>query len=89
MFGIGAWILKRIVAEGPKRFIAIACWAIAGVALFSGWHYTGSLGDAFHLETFVFRVVCGLVLTVIFAFRGFAPAVWTHALYDLWAMLLS
>ena len=33
-----------------------------------------------------YRAVCGLVLTGIYAFRGFAPAVWTHVLYDVWAM---
>jgi hypothetical protein len=24
----------------------------------------------------------------IYAFRGFAPAVWTHALYDVWVLVL-
>ena len=43
---------------------------------------------AFVLQTFVFRAVCGLILTAIYAFRGFAPAVWTHALYDVWVMVL-
>lgn len=32
-------------------------------------------------------MTCGLVLTAIYAFRGFAPAVWTHALYDVWVMV--
>jgi outer membrane receptor protein involved in Fe transport len=27
-----------------------------------------------------------VVLTAIFVFRGFAPAVWTHVLYDVWVM---
>jgi hypothetical protein len=57
-------------------------------AVFAGWHYVGALGDPWSVQTFVFRAVCGLVLTAIFAFRGFAPAVWTHALYDVWVMVL-
>jgi len=48
----------------------------------------GALGDGFSIESFVFRTVCGLVLTAIYVFRGFAPAVWTHALYDVWVMVL-
>jgi hypothetical protein len=87
LFGIGAWVLKRAMGDGPKRFVAIVVWAVVESAVFSGWHYFGSMGDKFELESFVFRMVCGLVLTTIFGFRGFAPAVWTHALYDLWAML--
>lgn len=88
LFGSGAWLLKRLVATGPKRVLLTVLWAFVGAAVFSGWHYVGALGDPFNLQSFVFRAVCGLVLTTIFALRGFAPAVWTHALYDLWAMLL-
>jgi hypothetical protein len=88
LFGVGAWLLKRIAGEGPPRILAIVTWALIESAVFSGWHYVGST-EHFALDSFVFRAVCGLVLTTIFAFRGFAPAVWTHALYDLWAMLLQ
>ena len=55
-------------------------------AAFSAWHYVGPLGDPFELRSFVFRWVCGLVFTLIYVFRGFAPVVWTHALYDIWVL---
>ncbi len=64
-------------------------WGIAESLAFSAWHYTGALGDGFEMSSFVFRAVCGLILTAIFAFRGFAPAVWTHALYDVWVMIFE
>ena len=35
---------------------------------------------------FALRVL-GLVLTLIYATRGFAAAVWTHALYDVWVLV--
>jgi hypothetical protein len=90
LFGGGAWLLRRLFAEGrAKRWAATAAWAVASAVIFSGWHYVGALGDSFDLATFVFRAVCGLVLTTIFALRGFAPAVWTHAIYDVWVMLLG
>ena len=54
---------------------------------FSAWHYVGDLGEPFELRSFVFRAVCGLLFSVIYAFRGFAPAVWTHTIYDVWVLV--
>lgn len=89
MFGIGALVIRKTVPSGPKQIILLIGWALVESLTFSAWHYVGALGDPFNLQSFVFRAVCGLVLTAIFAFRGFAPAVWTHALYDVWAMVLN
>lgn len=86
-FGVAALVVRKMAGSGAKTFVILACWALVEAAVFSGWHYVGALGDGFNLQSFVFRAVCGLVLTAIFAFRGFAPAVWTHALYDLWVMV--
>jgi hypothetical protein len=88
LFGLGALVLRRLLGEGTKRVVAICAWAICAAMVFSGWHYVGDLGDSFQLSSFVFRAVCGLTLTGIYALRGFAPAVWTHALYDIWVLVL-
>lgn len=87
LFGAGVFVLKRLFGKGPRTMAMIVGWAIASAMIFSGWHYVGALSDRFSLQTFVFRAVCGLVLTAIYGFRGFAPAVWTHALYDVWVMV--
>lgn len=87
-FGLGALLLKAVFGPGLRRIVLTLLWAVVAAAGFSAWHYVGSLGDAFDVQSFIFRAVCGLVLTAIFVFRGFAPAVWTHALYDVWAMVL-
>ena len=55
--------------------------------IFSAVHYIGPMSDSFQLPSFLFRLVLGLVLTLIFATRGFAAAVWTHALYDVWVLV--
>ncbi len=89
LFGVGAWLLRKLYGPGFKSAALSALWAVVAAAAFSGWHYVGALGDPWNLGSFVFRTVCGLVLTAIFAFRGFAPAVWTHALYDVWVMVLG
>ena len=90
LFGLGLPLVRSLfhAKQGTRRLVSWLCWASLCAALFSGWHYVGEFGDAFELKSFTFRWVCGLVFTVIYAFRGFAPAVWTHALYDLWVIVL-
>ncbi|MEM9695632.1 MAG: CPBP family glutamic-type intramembrane protease [Myxococcota bacterium] len=85
LFGGGLLGLRLLFGTLPRIPLAFA-WAVICAAIFSGWHYIGPLADGFRMDTFIFRAVCGLVLTAIFRFRGFAPAVWTHATYDVWAL---
>jgi hypothetical protein len=89
LFGLGALAIRAMKPAGAGRLGLLVVWALVESACFSGWHYVGPMGDPFQLQSFVFRTVCGLCLTAIFALRGFAPAVWTHALYDIWVMVLS
>lgn len=90
LFGLGARLLLLVlgIGKGAKRSLYVAGWAVLAAAVFSGWHYVGALGDPFDARSFVFRWVCGMVFTLIYAFRGFAPVVWTHTVYDLWVMVL-
>lgn len=89
LFGVG-WRVVTLLFPLPivaKKLLVQLVWALVCAAVFSGWHYVGSLGDAFDLRSFVYRAVCGLVFTAIYRFRGFAPAVWTHTLYDVWVLV--
>jgi hypothetical protein len=71
------------------RAIAVMLgWCIVAAAIFSGVHYLGPLGDAFKPTTFTFRLVLGVILTLIYWTRGFAAAVWAHMLYDVWVIVL-
>jgi hypothetical protein len=90
LFGLGAKLLQLLfpISVPLKAALFSAGWAAIAAAVFSGWHYFGALGEPFEARSFVFRWVCGLVFTVIYVFRGFAPAVWTHALYDIWVLVL-
>jgi hypothetical protein len=99
LFGLGAkalvWLFARqhmgLVERSPglslKSALIMLVWAIVSAAVFSGVHYIGALRDAPDLQSFVFRMVLGLALTLIFVTRGFAAAVWAHALYDVWVMV--
>lgn len=86
LFGGGAWLIRTMEGFGPTGLTMQLGWALLCAVAFSGWHHLGPSGESFDLAVFVYRTVCGLVLTAIFAMRGFAPAVWTHVVYDLWAM---
>ncbi len=100
LFGLGAkllvWLLGPSHAALPgaaprlslRSGLIMGVWALACAALFSEMHYLGPLGDHFELRSFVARAVLGLALTLVYAGRGFAAAVWTHALYDMWVLVL-
>ena len=89
LFGLGLRCLKVLwPARSWWRKAAQALgWAVCCAALFSAWHHFGAFADTLDGRVFVFRMVCGLVFTLIYATRGFAPAVWTHVVYDLWVLV--
>ena len=89
LFGLGSKIVLWAfgAGSGPKRLLYTSSWAALSALAFSAWHYVGEFADVFEPRSFVFRAVCGLVFVAIYAFRGFAPAVWTHALYDIWVLV--
>jgi len=86
LFGLGAFLISRMFKGWRALGLEIG-WAIVAAAAFSTVHYLGPLSDSFKLGSFVFRLTCGLVLTVIYRLRGFAAAVWTHAIYDIAVMI--
>jgi membrane protease YdiL (CAAX protease family) len=87
LFAFGFKALELLFPMTPwQKGAGKIAWAVVTALLFSLWHYVGPLSDPLDVRSFVFRWTCGLVFTAIFVFRGFAPAVWTHALYDIWVM---
>jgi hypothetical protein len=88
LYGLGRRVVLAMMPEAlpGQRLMASLAWAASSAVIFSGWHYLGQFGEPFELRSFVFRWVCGVVFTVIYVFRGFAPVVWTHALYDIWVL---
>ena len=66
-----------------SRISAELIVAPIAATVFSLAHYLGPLGDHFTLTSFVFRALAGLWFTLVYRLRGFAVAVYAHALYDL------
>jgi membrane protease YdiL (CAAX protease family) len=77
--------LARLVFR-PRWAAALA--VLGAALLFSLAHYVGSYGEPFLLYSFAFRWAAGLVFTLLYAARGFAVTAYTHALYDLWTLLV-
>jgi hypothetical protein len=55
----------------------------AGALIFSAFHYVGQFGEPLRLNSFVFRMVAGLMFSGLYVLRGFGITAWTHALYDI------
>ncbi|MET0794840.1 MAG: CPBP family glutamic-type intramembrane protease [Polyangiaceae bacterium] len=89
LFGLGLRLVLGLIGSVSRfqRALVALAWALATSVAFSAWHYVGDLGEPFELRSFVFRAVCGLAFTAIYSFRGFAPAVWTHTIYDAWVLI--
>jgi hypothetical protein len=70
-----------------SRVTAGTIAVILGAILFSAFHYVGSLGEPFRIESFVFRAVAGVAFSAMYLLRGFGITAWTHALYDVAVLL--
>jgi membrane protease YdiL (CAAX protease family) len=71
-----------------RRWVATGFAFLASAILFSAAHHVIG-GEPWRLGVFTYRVLCGLIFAVIFQTRGFAVAVYTHALYDVFVLLVQ
>jgi uncharacterized membrane protein len=62
--------------------------AVGGALVFSLFHYIGEYGDKWELASFTYRAIAGLVFSGLYLTRGFGITAWTHALYDVYVMVL-
>jgi hypothetical protein len=79
------WLGQK--AFGLGRAANIAQAFLISSALFSAAHHVIG-GEPFHVGVFTYRLLCGLVFATLYEVRGFAVAVYTHALYDCFVLLL-
>ena len=81
-----AVLLEKVL--GLNRWIAVTVALLVSAVLFSAMHHIPPYGDPFTISVFTFRVLAGVFFGLVFWFRGFAVAVYTHALYDLYVLLV-
>lgn len=73
---------------GGTRLLTGAIAAVVGALIFSAFHYVGAYGDPFELASFTYRAIAGLAFSGLYLTRGFGITAWTHALYDVYVMVL-
>jgi membrane protease YdiL (CAAX protease family) len=73
---------------GLRRWIAMLIALAISSVLFSAMHHIPPYGDPFTIGVFTFRILAGACFGLLFWFRGFAVAVYTHALYDLYVLIV-
>jgi len=80
-----AWAGAHLLRWSPRTSGVVA--AIVGALIFSAFHYIGTYGDPFRLDSFTFRFLAGLVFSAMYLTRGLGITAWTHALYDVYVTL--
>ena len=81
-----AGLCERVI--GMRRIVAILLAFALSSFVFSAVHHIPPYGDPLLLGVFTFRFMAGICFGLLFWFRGFAVAAYTHALYDLYVLIL-
>ena len=77
----------RRVLRWPSLPAFLIALLLSG-ALFAGAHHVGKFGEPWRLGTFVYRSLAGVCFGLLYRFRGLHTAIYTHALYDAYVMLV-
>jgi membrane protease YdiL (CAAX protease family) len=56
---------------------------IISAGIFSAFHFIGEFGDFFSFDIFMARFLAGILLGILYLFRGFGITAWSHSIYDL------
>jgi len=59
---------------------------VAAAAIFSAWHFLGPQADPVSAGRFSYRLIAGLVLSIIFLLRGMGITCYAHAIYNMIAL---
>lgn len=84
----GLSTLFAFLLPGGRNWITATLAAVIGALIFSAFHYVGTFGDKLTLASFTYRAIAGLVFSALYLVRGFGITAWTHALYDVYVMVL-
>jgi hypothetical protein len=75
-------------ALGLNHRLAVVAAFIFSSALFSAAHHIGAHGDPWSFDVFVYRLLAGVLFALIYWYRSLSHAVYTHALYDIYVMVI-
>ena len=81
LIGGGVFVFRKVFLWGTFWSSMLAL--VVSSLLFSAAHHVGTVGEEFDSFVFIFRMLCGMGLGMIFIARGLGIAVWTHAVYNV------
>ncbi len=58
-------------------------------ALFSYYHFIGINSELINMSIFIYRFIAGIILSILFIFRGLGVTVYTHTFYDLYLVIFG
>jgi hypothetical protein len=95
LYMAGGALFRFLGAEGPvARWGAEVSGLLGSSFLFAAFHleaftaWLGPGGEAYDPSVFTWRLLAGILLGLIFRWRGVGVAAWTHGLFNL-ALLLG
>ena len=68
---------------GLSRLAVVGLALAVSATLFSASHHIPPHGEHFTAFAFVYRLLAGVIFGLLYAYRGFSTAVYTHFLYDV------
>ena len=83
----GLFFLANRVLKWGRVASAVVALGLSALA-FSAVHHIPPYGDPISLNVFTFRALAGIFFGLLYWFRGLAVAVYTHALYDLYVLII-
>lgn len=83
----GTFALAQRLFRWNRWFSLLVAFGVSSLA-FSAVHHIPPYGDPIRIDIFTFRVLAGIFFGVLYWTRGLAVAVYTHALYDVYVLLI-
>lgn len=81
LLGGTAFLLSRLTPWREASVLTVA--VILSALAFALYHHVGSGGEPLTADRFAFRAIAGILIGVVFAWRGLAVVVYMHVFYDL------
>ena len=78
--------LIRVFDTPLPTWLAMPAALVVSSMVFALAHHVGGAAEPFTLVAFVYRSLAGVIFGLLHYHRGFAVAVWTHALYDVFVL---
>lgn len=77
------WILNKTLRN---KFVIYSIAFFLSSLFFSLFHYLELFNEPFQVNSFLFRFTAGSVFAIIFIFRGYGIAAYSHSLYNILLM---